>query len=99
MRHPLTLPVLTLTACAALNGCGLLNWTMPAAPPPPPPAKALELPFPPSLPYVSAKELECLTPDAFRRLLEREAIYNQYVETLQALIQSTRETKAGATIK
>ncbi|BBL71056.1 hypothetical protein [Methylogaea oryzae] len=87
MRHSISLLALASTA---LSGCGLPNWTAPPDPAPPTAIQALELPFPPALPYVSAKELECLSPDTFRRLLEREAIYNRYVETLQATIQSSQ---------
>lgn len=49
----------------------------------------LELPPRPALPRVRQEELECLSPDVYRRLEERQRLRRQYCEVLEETIKGT----------
>lgn len=71
-------PAAVLLASLALAACTTL-----------PTSARLPLPARPALPPVFAHELECLTPDAYTRLVKREQLLRNYTETLEGVIRST----------
>lgn len=90
--HSIAALILLSGCLLALGGCGVIAMTERTGPVLA--LKPLELPDAPSLPSLSASELACLTPDAYRRLVEREVRHKEYIEALHAVIQSTREAKS-----
>ncbi len=55
----------------------------------------LTLPPRPVLPRLSADDVQCLTDDAYRRLVERDMYRRQYAEELEAIIRSTHGDDDG----
>lgn len=55
----------------------------------------LALPPRPVLPRLSADDVQCLTDDAYRRLVARDIGRRQYAEQLEAIIQSTHGATDG----
>ena len=51
----------------------------------------LPLPDRPDLPTLQATELQCLTDDAYQRLVTRDILLRQYSEQCEAVIKSTWE--------
>jgi hypothetical protein len=51
----------------------------------------LPLPDRPDLPTLQASELQCLTDDAYSRLVTRDLLLRQYGEQCEAVIKSTWE--------
>ena len=51
----------------------------------------LRVPSRPVLPTVSGAELQCLSDDAYTRLVVRERAIQRHVEMLESLIESTAE--------
>lgn len=54
---------------------------------------AIELQTPPELvlPKINADELECLTPEAYEKLVSRDILQSQRIITLTDIINSTRK--------
>ena len=55
----------------------------------------LTLPPRPVLPRLSADDVQCLTADAYRRLVTRDMGRRQYAEELEAVIRSTQGETDG----
>ncbi len=53
----------------------------------------LSLPPRPTLPALSAGELECLSDDAYARLVRRDLQRRHYAEELEVIIRSTHEPR------
>lgn len=53
----------------------------------------LPLPAEPELPRIAAEDLQCLSQDAYRRLVKRDRVRRQYAEKLAEIIKSTRSNK------
>ncbi|GEM_PF-7017671 len=51
------------------------------------------LPLPPALtlPHIPEPDLQCLTDDVYRRLIERDAMLQARVKTLEGIIRSTHQ--------
>jgi hypothetical protein len=52
---------------------------------------ALTLPPSPILPAVKSAELQCLSDDAYTRLVQRERLQSGHIEVLEAIIMSTQK--------
>ena len=55
----------------------------------------LPLPERPSLPTVPAKELSCLSDDAYADIAERDAVLKAHIRRLEAIIETTRDRDNG----
>lgn len=53
----------------------------------------LPLPSEPELPRIAAGDLQCLSPDAYSRLVKRDRMRRQYAAQLAEIIKSTRSNK------
>ena len=49
----------------------------------------LPLPVKPDLPKIQSSELECLSQDAYDKLLKRDILRENYEDKLRSIIQST----------
>ena len=49
----------------------------------------LQLPSRPTLPTWTSNDMECLTVDVKQKMLERERLRKNYIEQLEAVIQTT----------
>ena len=49
----------------------------------------LTIPERPVLPVLSADDLQCLSDDAYRRLVERNRLRREYAEEMEVIIRST----------
>ncbi|WP_435100813.1 hypothetical protein [Arhodomonas sp. AD133] len=58
----------------------------------------LPLPPRPALPAVPNEGLECLAPDVYRALVERDRARRDYTEQLEAIIESTHKDRDGARV-
>lgn len=72
--------ILLLTSAIILSSCSSVVYR----------TDPLPLPPPPVLPRIKAPELQCLSADAYRRLVERDRKRRQYSEQLAEIIKSTR---------
>lgn len=68
---------------AALAGCAAPEVRYQTVP--------LPLPPRPELPRIYGEELQCLSEDAYRRIVERDRMRRAYAEQLEAVILSTHE--------
>jgi len=55
-------------------------------------AVPLERPERPLLPRLTSEDLQCLSTDAYLRLVARDTLRRQYAERLEIIIDSTRES-------
>ena len=53
----------------------------------------LHRPVRPVLPKVKASELQCLSPDAYQRLYDRQRLITGYGLTLEAIVDSTKKSE------
>lgn len=82
MRKPVLLAVIAAILAIPGSGC---------TPAPEIREVPVRLPLPPrpQLPRIAPQELECLSPDVYQRLEERQRKRRQYCETLEEIIKST----------
>ncbi|MDH5185204.1 MAG: hypothetical protein OEX12_15080 [Gammaproteobacteria bacterium] len=52
-------------------------------------SERLSLPVRPILPSLSSDDLQCLSDDAYRRLVERNRLRREYAEEMEVIIKST----------
>ncbi|WP_026279093.1 hypothetical protein [Thioalkalivibrio sp. ARh3] len=70
-------------AIISSSGCATTEYVYVAEP--------LPLPDRPALPRIAASDLECLTDEAYERLVERDALQDTHIERLKAIIESTHQ--------
>jgi hypothetical protein len=58
--------------------------------------RPLVAPVRPLLPSVRAEDLMCLTPDTYRRVVQRDRMRRNYAEELEAIIRSTHAEASDA---
>jgi len=51
--------------------------------------RPLNLPPRPNLPTIKESELQCLTSDTYKKLVERDRLRKNYAETCEAVVNST----------
>lgn len=80
---------LTILSILLLSGCSFLS-------PPPPVDRVvykttpLTLPVRPILPTWKGADLKCLPDELKKKILDRDVLRKQYIEELEAIINSTR---------
>lgn len=57
--------------------------------------RPLTLPPRPALPVLVPADVQCLSDDAYRRLVERDRQRRNYAEILEAIIRATHEVEDG----
>lgn len=73
-----------IAAILAMSGSGCASTETRYKPTP------LPLPERPLLPAVEAEELQCISADAYGRLVTRQRLLREYAEDLEIIIKSTR---------
>lgn len=69
-------------AVSLIMGCAATQEYVPVA---------LTLPDKPTLPVIKSEELQCLSDDAYTRLVQRDRIQRGHINVLEAIITSTQK--------
>ena len=85
-RHALMLAAVIISTAIGSAGCGRTAEIRYRQEP-------LPLPSRPALPALSAGEMECLSDDAYARLVRRDLQRRQYAEELEAIIRATHGSR------
>lgn len=85
--------VAAIILMAAGSGCAAKIIVPPVAPETVTKSVFAPLPLPdrPVLPPLSAEDMNCLSDDAYRRLVARDRLRRQYAEDLETIIRATHQ--------